>query len=54
MAVAVLIGVSVSVLGVIASYYWDTPSGGTIVLLAILLFAVLAGSTALRPVLRRR
>ena len=54
MAVAVLIGVSVSVLGVIASYSWDTPSGGTIVLLAIGLFAVLAASTALRPALRRR
>ena len=54
MAVAVLIGVSVSVLGVIASYSWDTPSGGTIVLLAIGLFAVLAAGTALRPALRRR
>ena len=35
MAVAVAIGISVSVLGVVASYSWDTPSGGTIVLLAI-------------------
>jgi zinc transport system permease protein len=53
MAVAVGIGMSVSVLGVVASYSWDTPSGGTIVLLAIALFALLAGATSLRPLLRR-
>ena len=54
MAVAVGIGMSVSVLGVVASYSWDTPSGGTIVLLAIALFALLAGLTSVRPALRRR
>lgn len=54
MAVAVAIGVSVSVLGVVASYSWDTPSGGTIVLLAIGLFALLAAGTAIPPALRRR
>ncbi|MCU0266033.1 MAG: metal ABC transporter permease [Actinomycetia bacterium] len=38
--VALVIGVGVSVAGVVGSYYADTPSGGTIVLLAIALFAV--------------
>jgi zinc transport system permease protein len=38
--VGVLLGALVSVTGVIASYYLDTPSGGTIVLIAIGLFAV--------------
>jgi len=38
--VGVLIGALVSVAGVIASFYLDTPSGGTIVLLAIGLFAL--------------
>jgi len=52
--VAVAIGISVSVLGVVASYSWDTPSGGTIVLLAIGLFAVLAAATSVGPALRRR
>ena len=37
---AVLIGVTCAVGGVIVSYYADTPSGGTIVLLAIAAFAV--------------
>jgi zinc transport system permease protein len=42
---AVVIGVLASVTGVITSYYQDTPSGGTIVLIAIAVFAtaVLAG-----------
>jgi zinc transport system permease protein len=54
MAVSVAIGIFVSVSGVVASYQWDTPSGGTIVLLAIGLFALLAAATAVPPALRRR
>ncbi len=46
MAVSVLLGVGVSVLGVAGSYAWDTPSGGTIVLLAIGGFVVLAAVSA--------
>jgi zinc transport system permease protein len=37
---AVLIGVTCALTGVIGSYAWDTPSGGTIVLLALALFLV--------------
>lgn len=40
MVTAVVIGVVVALAGVVASFYVDTPSGGTIVLLAIALFAV--------------
>jgi zinc transport system permease protein len=47
------IGLVVSVGGVTTSFYADTPSGGTIVLLAIGLFAVVAAGTALRQALRR-
>lgn len=47
------IGLVVSVGGVTTSFYADTPSGGTIVLLAIGLFAVVASATALRQALRR-
>ena len=47
------IGLVVSVGGVATSYYADTPSGGTIVLLAIGLFAVAATGSALRRLLRR-
>jgi zinc transport system permease protein len=43
---AVLVGVVSSVGGVIASYYAETPSGGTIVLLAIGLFVVAAVGTS--------
>ncbi|MCU1394495.1 MAG: ABC-type Mn2+/Zn2+ transport system, permease component [Ilumatobacteraceae bacterium] len=39
--VGIAIGVVVSVSGVVISYYADTPSGGTIVLLAIGVFALL-------------
>lgn len=39
---AVGIGVACSVGGVAASFYLDTPSGGTIVVLAIMLFAVVS------------
>lgn len=44
----VLIGAVVAVSGVVVSYYLDTPSGGTIVLLAIALFAVVLGAAAVR------
>jgi zinc transport system permease protein len=36
----IAIGVTVSVAGVIVSFHADTPSGGTIVLLAIALFVL--------------
>lgn len=39
---AMVIGVTCSVGGVAASYYLDTPSGGTIVVLAITLFTVVS------------
>jgi zinc transport system permease protein len=42
LVIAILIGVVVSVTGVVTSYYADTPSGGTIVVLAIALFLVVA------------
>ena len=45
----IAIGAVVSVAGVVAAYYLDTPSGGTIVLLAIALFvAVLMAGAARR------
>jgi zinc transport system permease protein len=45
----VVLGAVVAVAGVVASYYLDTPSGGTIVLFAIGLFAVvLIGGAARR------
>ncbi|MDO5628556.1 MAG: metal ABC transporter permease [Mobilicoccus sp.] len=55
MGVAVLIGVSSSTGGVALSFYLDTPSGGTIVCLAVLVYAVLAlGSWARSKVARMR
>jgi zinc transport system permease protein len=46
---AMAIGVTVSVSGVVVSFHANTPSGGTIVLLAIAVFAVtVAGSVLLR------
>jgi zinc transport system permease protein len=50
---AIAVGVAVSVGGSVTSYYANTPSGGTIVLLAIGLFAAAAVATALRSRLRR-
>ena len=50
---AVGIGVAVSLGGTTTSYYANTPSGGTIVLLAVGLFALTSLSTALRAALRR-
>ncbi|MEO7398994.1 MAG: iron chelate uptake ABC transporter family permease subunit, partial [Ilumatobacteraceae bacterium] len=49
MVIGVMIGVVVSVVGVVVSFYADTPSGGSIVLLAIALFVLtFAGSGARR------
>jgi zinc transport system permease protein len=48
--VAVTLAVTCAVGGVVASYYADAPSGGTIVLLAIIVFAL----TAVGAPLRRR
>ncbi len=53
-AMGVGIGVAVSVSGVALSFYTDTPSGGTIVLLAIAVFAVVALVGAARTALSRR
>jgi zinc transport system permease protein len=47
-AVAVALGVAVSVAGVATSFYTDTPSGGTIVLIAVALFALTAGASTIR------
>ena len=50
MAWALFIGLACAVVGVSASYYTNTPSGGSIVLTAIAVFAVGAVATALvRP-----
>jgi zinc transport system permease protein len=53
LALAIGIGLVVSVGGTVGSYYANTPSGGTIVLLAVGLFAVTASWTAVRARLRR-
>jgi zinc transport system permease protein len=53
LALAVGIGLAVSVGGTVSSYYANTPSGGTIVLLAVALFAVTASAAATRSRLRR-
>ncbi|MEP6762179.1 MAG: metal ABC transporter permease [Sporichthyaceae bacterium] len=47
-AVSMLIGLVVSTSGVVASFYANTPSGGTIVLMAIAAFTVVACASALR------
>ncbi|MEU6862999.1 metal ABC transporter permease [Streptomyces sp. NPDC046876] len=52
LAVAMGIGVLVSLSGTIATYYIDAPSGGTIVLLAIGVFMVMTALSA--PLARRR
>lgn len=46
--VATVVGTVCSVAGVTVSFYADTPSGGTIVLLAIAVFAVVSAAAALR------
>jgi zinc transport system permease protein len=48
LAVAVLVGVSASVTGTVLSFYADTPSGATIVLVTIAVFALLATGRTLR------
>jgi zinc transport system permease protein len=53
MRVAVAVGVVVSAGGVAVSFYADTPSGGTIVLLAIALFAIVLIGSAVRHRLHR-
>jgi len=52
-ALAMAIGLIVSVAGVGVSYYADTPSGGTIVLLALGLFVLAVVAGALRTARRR-
>ena len=51
---AAALGPVLAIGGVVGSYYWDTPSGGTIVLLAIGLFAVTIGLASLRDRLASR
>ena len=55
MLIAATVGVSVSVTGTASSYYLETPSGGTIVLLAVAVFIVAAlASTTIRAAHSRR
>ncbi|MEU4497455.1 metal ABC transporter permease [Streptomyces sp. NPDC023998] len=51
-AVAVAIGIAVSLAGTVTSYYQDVPPGATIVLLAIAVFVTLTALAA--PLARRR
>lgn len=51
--IGVVIGLAVSLFGVSLSYYADTPSGGTIVLLAIAVFVAFSLWGAARSVVRR-
>ncbi|GAB76927.1 zinc transport system permease protein [Austwickia chelonae] len=53
-AIAVLIGVLCSVGGVVGSFYLDTPSGGTIVVLTVIVYAVVAIVSALLARIRAR
>jgi zinc transport system permease protein len=52
--VATAIGVVSAVAGVVVSFHADTPSGGTIVLLTIGLFALVSAGAAVRDRARRR
>ena len=52
--VAVVVGVAVSVSGTAASFYVDTPSGATIVLLAIAVFLAAVAGSAVRAALHVR
>ncbi|CAA9412773.1 MAG: Zinc ABC transporter, permease protein ZnuB, partial [uncultured Quadrisphaera sp.] len=54
LATACGVGLLCSTGGVVASFYADTPSGGTIVLLAIAAFALAVPAGALQQRLRRR
>ena len=53
LVLAVAIGLLVSVGGVATSFYADTPSGGTIVLLAVALFALASVGNLVRSAVRR-
>jgi zinc transport system permease protein len=53
-AIGTVLGVACAVGGVAISYYADTPSGGTIVLLAIAAFLLVAVATGTRDLARRR
>jgi zinc transport system permease protein len=50
MLVASVVGVAVSLVGLVITYWWDIPPGATIVVLAIAVYGAAAG---LRPLLRR-
>jgi zinc transport system permease protein len=55
MIIAAVVGVSVSVSGTVSSFYLGTPSGGTIVLLAVGVFVIAAlAATTVRAVHARR
>jgi zinc transport system permease protein len=54
MIIAIVLGVLVSVTGTWSSFYLDTPSGGTIVLLAIALFLIVTIGAELSQRLPRR
>ena len=54
LAVAAAVGVGVSVAGTAGSYYAGTPSGGTIVLLAIAVFLAAAAGSGLRRAVHAR
>lgn len=51
---AVLIGILCGGTGVTASYYLDTPSGGTVVLVAVAVFVIVAVATSVSRSLRAR
>ena len=54
LAVAVAVGVAVAVTGTVVSYAADTPSGPTIVLATVAVFALTAGARGLLHTLRRQ
>jgi zinc transport system permease protein len=51
---SVALGVGISVLGLMASFQWDAPSGPTIVVLAVVAFIAVAGAVAVRGTWRQR
>jgi ABC-type Mn2+/Zn2+ transport system permease subunit len=50
LALAVVVGAACGGVGMYVSYYWDIASGATITLVAVALFGVLYGASALRGV----
>ena len=54
MGIAVAIGLVCSTIGVVASFQLDTPSGGTIVVLAVIVYAVLASADTVLGAVRGR